>query len=468
MGYVRSKINLLVSIASLLIISISSFLIIPILINRFGIIDWSLYSLFVLYVGVFLFIENSIITYVSLNIVSRKTNEFIYEPFCDKNLVLLLFSIIIIGVLVISFYFYELDYQNTYYEILIFVILNIFVRSFTAIFKGVLFANPNQLNYHLLNTIFQSTRPLILLILTMFFLQNIFLILFVYIIFSIAELFIYSLLYIRKHKFTKTLISNDKNEYYIFQLLVSGAIATIAINFDKILAFSSGGILKAGEYTIATTIVSLLLIFVSSASSSYSLKFRELFISNQLNLVDQYFFSLSKTNNILLLLAITIIIFNFPYLNEETGLNLPINNTVFMTLLLAGLISSNMWIPGSISTAFNKNNFNILSNISHLLIYSIVFYILLDLKINEIFSTSLLITVFINTLIFIIFFKKYVHKFSLKSYFINCLVKPLAISSLILFPMFFLNIGGYMLVSLIYSIGAFSLFASYAYYKMLV
>ncbi len=430
--YIKAKINTLVALFSTGLSILLATAIMPVLVLSVGTENWARYSFFLLYVAALQCVEAALQSYTLQVMATANSTGGSYEWWYDQTLQKgMLWLGLAASLAVAANHTFRVISDDGMRALFSLAVVNVFPRALSAVLKGNLLGQQNQARYYFVTTVFNVGRPLFLLLcLWVAGVRSVVTLAILYLFFSLFEMTVLWCL-LRKERAVQILkVQQLTGERQLLPALISGNLmSTLSTNIDKILAYSSLNLRMLGEYTFAAQIASLLNLFVNSAVSAFTPRFRELYIKKDNEQIRRDFMLLSALNNFLVFAAAVIFV-----INGEFFLGVFKGHVDYKTLLgtfeiLAGavLFSSNLWFPGAIATSTGKSYYSVFTNIGFMGCYLSSLITLKGLFEDSAFALSMLLSSIVTTSAGLVYFKLRVLDFSLVRYSLVSMALPLLI-----------------------------------------
>lgn len=417
--------------------------IMPMIVVRFGSDSWARYSFFLLYVAILAFIESSLQIYASQLTAAARATESNYFWMSDIKIIFAILGVLIIAGFIIGFSMsHKIMHDTNLNYMFALAFVNVLPRTISSVVKGTMQGLNSQLRYYSTTTLLNLSRPLFLFLVILLFNPQILSLVVAYVFFSFIEMMIYLLFGKESRpnifKTTKSKVSDSK---LLSSLFAANFLSVIASNLDKLLIFLFVNLTLASAYTFASTVAGLLYLFVNVAIVSFGPKFKELFLIDDKVTITKYIYGISFINNTLVMLGIVAFYFTGSGLMKPLASKLDVDTVIitFLYLSIASLLSSNLWIPGIISTSLQKASFNVKTNLLFIVAYTLSFCSIFSELDQFIFAKSMLIAAAITTTIGIIYFKLKVFDLNMSKYITLSIVVPIFFVGLITIPLWWID-----------------------------
>jgi O-antigen/teichoic acid export membrane protein len=430
--YNKVKTNTLVALFSTGLSILLATAIMPVLIVSVGTENWARYAFFLLYVAALQCVEAALQSYtLQVRATANSTGgsyEWWHDRALQKGMLWLGFAACLAVSTNHAFSVMSDSGMRTLFSL---AVVNVFPRALSAVLKGNLLGQQNQARYYLFTTVFNVGRPLFLLLcLWVAGIRSVVTLATLYVFFSLFEMTVLWHL-LRKERTVQILKIQQLagGRQLLPALLAGNLMSTLSTNIDKILAYNSLNLRMLGEYTFASQIAALLNVFVNSAVSAFTPRFRELYLRRDNEQIRRDFMLLSALNNFLVFAAAVIFLINSEFLLSVFKGQVDHKTLLSTFAILAGaaLFSSNLWFPGAIATSAGKPYYSIFTNIVFIGCYLLLLLVLQGIFDDSVFALSMMCSSIVTTSAGLIYFKIRVLDFSLARYFLVSMALPLLI-----------------------------------------
>ncbi|MFB9159181.1 lipopolysaccharide biosynthesis protein [Chromobacterium violaceum] len=429
-------------------------MLIPIIIKKYGVENWAVFAFFQVLVSVFTAVESSLQTFTQQKGATSATTGLSYNPFRDSGLVKFLLVLAFLFILCLfSFWILNLDKRSIFFSMGLIAFANVFPRAISSILKGLFLADVTQAKYYKVSTTLNILRPTVLLSSIIFFHSTPEQLAVVYLAFSFFETLLYFSVWRRPHSAGTEVATHKIDHNLLLNLMAANILSVFSTNLDKIAAYSGSSLLTAGNYNFAASIASLQFLFINVAISSFTPRFKELFLRSRGHEIGSSIRKIVIVNSIFIFSGTFFIFIIGRDLIALSGIKISIDEFMitFLLLSIAAFLNSNLWIPGAISNSCGKSYFNFLTNFISLASFLCSFFLLraFDFSGAMLYGASMLISATISTCLGLYIFKKKIFPIDLRQTFFVPGFKSLLLMALTLLPALFWHAVLYKFISLL-------------------
>ncbi|MCD4486435.1 hypothetical protein LQR31_18325 [Chromobacterium vaccinii] len=429
-------------------------MLIPIIIKKYGVENWAIFAFFQVLVSIFTAVESSLQTFTQQKAATSIIAGYRYNPFKDvKTIKTAIFLLCVFAIYILPYWIVDLAKSSVFYIMSVIAFVNVFPRMLSSILKGVLLADVAQEKYYKVSTALNTLRPIVLLLSIVLFHVTPEQLAIVYFVFSLFEAAIYFIFWDRPRGSDVGLISHRLDHSLLLNLLIANVLSVLAVNLDKIAAYSGSNLLTAGNYNFSASIASLQFLFINVAIGSFTPRFKELFLRSREHEIRNTIYQLVIVNSAFIFAGTFSIFIVGGDLIRMSGIKI-VEQEFFVTFFLlssATFLNSNLWIPGAISNSCGKSYFNLITNLTSLISFLIAFFWLKFLRLSggELYGASVLISAIVTTVLGLYFFKTNIFKVKVSHIFVMPAFKILLLTIVMLTPSIFWHEMLYKAFSLI-------------------